>query len=433
MTESSTQGWTAESRQRLWDPEMQGRDEAAVAAEAGAALREEWARAWELAATFHRDRFESVGLSSGEMPPLDEIPRTNKAAMRADEAANPPFGRHRAVALDDAVRMGSSTGTTGTPTLIFYGPTDVAVSLEVATRNLWRHGLRSGGRFTHCWPQGVYPTNVTGGRSYLTVGALEIAVGPPFSVEMAAEHVRLWQLLRPTAFMMTSAQLHTYEEAASAEGIQLADLMEGGILVFLEASCQFDVPRRRVETAYGVQLRNIGGASEMPGFATSDCAFHTGLHVAADHFVVQACDPVTGREVPDGERGSLVVSAFGLEAHFLRYDLEDIVTVTHGKCECGETGPRYTLLGRGADAISVAGRTLLPLDVQLALEDHGAPEFQLVDDPEGGAVRARVERPSDDGEELASALSAALDVAVEVEAVAMGTLPRSTFKARRRA
>ena len=121
-----------------------------------------------------------------------------------------------------------------------------------------------------------------------------------------------------------------------------------------------------------MRIRNIGGASEIPGFATTDCPAHAGLHVAGDHFVIQACDPVTGREVPDGERGTLVVSAFGIDALFLRYDLQDIVVVSRGPCECGETGPRYTLLGRRADAVQIDGRMLLPLDVHLALEDIDA-------------------------------------------------------------
>jgi phenylacetate-CoA ligase len=327
--------------------------------------------------------------------------------------------------------MGSSTGTTGTPTMIFYGPTDFDVAVKIGIRNMWRHGVRRGDRFTHSWPQALYPTNVTGGRSYLAVGALEIAVGPPFTQDVAAEHLRIWKLLRPTAFMMTGAQLRTYEEAAAANGVDLAALLDGAIVVFLEASCQFQGPRHRVETAYNVRIRNTGGGSEIAGLATTDCDAHRGLHVAGDHFVIQACDPVTGREVAGGERGTLVVSAFGLDALFLRYDLQDIVTVEWGTCDCGETGPRYTLLGRGADAVTIDDRMLLPLDVQLALEDHGAPEFQLVPHDGNRTLRVRIEAEDQTAGHFAGALSERLDVPVDVETVAVGSLPRSSFKPRR--
>jgi len=417
----------------LWDPEVQGRDDAEVAAAAAKGLAEEWARVWDLPVPYHRDLYAAAGLGPGELPPLDEIPRTDKPALRADEAAHPPLGTHRVVGLEDALRLGSSTGTTGAPTLIFFGPKDLEVALEVATRNMWRHGVRSGDRFTHSWPQGIYPTNVLGGRSYLAVGAMEISVGPPFSVDDAAGHLRLWEVLRPTAFMMTGAQLRTYEEAAAANGIDLPALLDSSILVFLEASCQFPGPRERIESAYGVRIRNIGGASEIPGLATTDCAAHQGLHVAGDHFVVQACDPVTGREVADGERGTLVVSAFGVDASFLRYDLQDIVTVARGRCACGETGPRYTLLGRGADAVAVEGRTLLPLDVQLALEAVGAPEFQFAADREAGdrLLRLSIEDDEHGAAALAAVLGESLGVTAEVQTVAVGSLPRSSFKPRR--
>ena len=338
---------------------------------------------------------EAAGFRRDEMPPLDEIPRFDKSLVRADEAAHPPFGTHRVVGLEQARRVGSSTGTTGTPTIIFYGERDFEVSGEVNVRNMWRHGVRAGDRFTHSWPQGIYPTNVTASRSYLTVGALEIAVGPPFTTDIAAEHLRLWQLLRPTAFMLTSGQLLTYEDAAAAAGIDLAELTDGAILVLLEASCQFEGPRRRVEQAYGVQLRNTGGASEVPGLATTDCTFHTGLHVAGDHFVVQACDPVTGREVADGERGTSSCRRSASTPTSCATTCRTSSRSSRGRCECGETGPRYTLLGRGADAVHVAGRTLLPLDVQLVLEEVGSPEFQLVADPDGRTLRMRVECDGD--------------------------------------
>ena len=205
--------------------------------------------------------------------------------------------------------------------------------------------------------------------------------------------------------------------------------MADGILAFLEASCQFEGPRQRVESAYGVRLHNIGGASEIPGFATSDCRFHTGLHCSPDHFLIQVCDRDTGMEVAPGERGSLVVTAFDIDATFLRYDLEDVVVEHTEPCPCGEAGSRYTLLGRSADVVTVGGRALLPIDIQLALDEAGGPEFQIVRDEQGDALRLRVETADAHG--LTGALSESLGVTVNIEAIDVGTLPRATFKPRR--
>jgi phenylacetate-CoA ligase len=414
----------------LWDPAIQARPAAEVAASAAAGIREVWERVWDLPVPFYRQKFEAAGFSRDEVPALDLIPRTNKPDLRTDEAANPPFGSYRSVGLEQAIRLGASTGTTGQPMLFFYSPHDLDVHVETGRRNLWRHGLRKGRRWTHSWPQGIYPTGVSAGRQFLELGVLEIPVGPPHNREVAAEHLRLWQILQPDGFQITGSQLQTYEDVGAEIGIDFGDLLKGSTIAFLEASCQFEAPRARLESHYGFRLHNIGGASELPGFATSDCRFHTGLHCAGDHFVIQVCDPETGHELPAGERGHLVITSFGTDATFIRYDLEDIVVRDDAPCPCGETGPRYTLLGRSVDLVDIAGRKLLPLDVQLAVDDLGAPEFRLLRDGDPATLRIEAETAGD-GSDLAEALRTRLDVPVEVTAVAPGSLPRATFKPRR--
>jgi phenylacetate-CoA ligase len=125
-----------------------------------------------------------------------------------------------------------------------------------------------------------------------------------------------------------------------------------------------------------------------------------------------------------------VITAFAVDATFIRYDLEDIVVQDVEPCPCGDTGPRYTLLGRSADLVTVGGRQILPLDVQLAADDLGAPEFQVGRDSDGTTLQLQVEADGR-GPELEAALSERLGVAVAVVEVPRGSLPRSTFKPRR--
>jgi phenylacetate-CoA ligase len=424
-----------DSERELWNPPAQGRDPTLVAREAADGIGESWDRVWKRPVPFYKEKYQTAGLGPGEVPPLDEIPRTSKEELRANEDESPPFGTYRSVGLEDAVRVGTSTGTSGRPMIFFYSPHDLEVHVEVARRGVWRYGLRRGARWTHSWPQGIYPTGVSAGRQFLDLGVLEIPVGPPFTRDVAAEHLRLWEILRPTGFMVTGPQLRTYEDVADEIGVDFTSMLDGSTIALLEAACQFDGPRRRLEDAYGFRLHNIGGASEIPGFATSDCRFHTGLHCSPDHFVIQVCDPASGVEVAAGERGNLVITAFGIDATFIRYDLEDVALQSAGPCPCGETGPRYTLLGRRAEAITVAGRTLLPIDVHLALDGASGrgtsvPEFQLVRDSDQRSVHVRVETEGKGGE-IADALSTTLEVPVDVEGVPPGSLPRAVFKPRR--
>jgi phenylacetate-CoA ligase len=413
----------------LWDPRAQAIEPLELDRLIADGLAREWERVWQLPLPFYREHYERAGLRVDDVPALDEIPRTTKANLREDETDFPPFGRHRAVGLDRAVRLGVTTGTTGKPWMSFYSADDIDRMVATQFQHTWRAGLRRGHHFAHSWPGGLYPSAVLGGRHLLELGILEIPVGPPFSTEQAASHVQLWATLGIDGLMTTGSQLQIYDEAATSVGIDLPALLSRATLMFVEASCQFAEPRKRVEDAYGVRLHNIGGAGEVPGLVASDCRFHTGLHVPPLGYVLQVCDPTTGREVPAGERGTLVVSTWGLDAFYLRYDLEDIAVASAGPCPCGQSGPRYTLIGRMADAAVIGDRTILPLDVQLALRDFGAPEFVLAAGL-GDVLRLRVETTGT-GRDEAAAVIAALDAPTEVDPAPVGTLPRSTFKPRR--
>jgi phenylacetate-CoA ligase len=414
----------------LWDPLLQAPDPLQARQDAEAGLRREWARPWDDPLPFYRSKLELAGFVPGEMPDLADIPRTTKSELRQDVLANPPFGSHRSIRLEDAARVGMSTGTTGKPWLIFFTAHDLDEMIPNRLAWLWRAGIRPGGRLSHSWPMGLYPTGSLGGRDFLRLGVLEIAVGTPGDAEQAELHFDLWDLLRPTAFMLTGSQIQIYEAAAAARGIDLRRYFEGASLMFSEAVCQFPGPRRRIEERYGFRLHNLTGASEIPAFSNSDCRFHTGMHLVPGHHLIQVCDPSTGKPVAPGERGSLVVSSHGLDAFFLRYDLEDIVVEATDRCPCGETGQRYTFLGRGADRAEVDGRMILPLDVQLALEEGGAPEFQLVAGRHE-KLRLRVELDGGGSGRIEGLIGEALSVPVTVDPVPVGGLPRSSFKPRR--
>jgi phenylacetate-CoA ligase len=363
------------------------------------------------------------------MPDLDQVPTTTKRELLADAAAHPPFGRFRSVTLDDAARVGSSTGTTGDPFLWFFGSRDVEAIITGQLRQLWRAGVRPGDRFTHAWPGGLYGTNVAGGRHHVRLGTLELPMGLPTDDAVAAGHLRLWQLLHPNGFQITLPQIELYDRVGQSVGIDFAEIFAESNVVTVEAMLQFDEPRLAFERRWGVRVHNMSGASEVPGLISTDCRFRTGLHTPAATHIVQIVDEA-GREVEPGQRGRIVVTTLGIDAFVLRYDLEDIGVAYDGGCPCGETGPRYTFLGRGADAAHVGGRTVLPLDVQLALVSVGSPEARIA---AGSAshLAVTVEAAASDTGRIARLLEDAIEVPVELDAVPPGSLQRSTFKPRR--
>ncbi len=421
-----------DANSQFWNQQAQTLSNEELARLTLAGVEREWERLWSLPLGFYQERYRAAGLGPDSVPALDDIPLTTKNDLRANEAEHPPFGTHRAVGLRDAVRIGGSTGTSGKPVILMFGPGDLEPSIEHQCRVLWRYGVRPGDGFTHSWPQGFYMSSTSTALWFTRVPILEIPVGPPLTVTMAADHLRLWQLLRPAGFQMTSSQLATYDEAAEREGIDLREIFEGKAIGLLDALFQHEGPRRRVEAQYGFSMRNMAGCGEIPGFGVTDCEYHTGLHVPSDQVALQVVDPATGKQLPEGERGHMVVTAHGFDTFLMRYDVEDICTMTTEPCPCGETGVRYVLLGRDADTVAIDGRGILPIDVQLALDDHGAPEIQFVaqSEQDGSTLKLRIEGEKRQSE-YTSILTEALGVPVAVEEVAVNSLPRSSFKPRR--
>lgn len=417
----------------FWNPAAQTAGEDVLARLRAEGLAAEWARVWDRPIPYYRERYAAAGLGPGAPPDLDDVPVTTKADLRADEAAHPPFGNHRTIEVSQALRIGRSTGTTGgRPVYVMMGPRDLEAAVELQARAVWACGVRPGDRFAHSWPHGLYVSSGTSAFWYVKAGVLELPLGPPASPEVAEEHVRLWAEFRPRGLMVTGSQLEMYADAAARIGLDLAGTLAGATVVLFDLVYQFEGPRRRVEEQYGIRIRNMSGAADIPGFGCADCDHHTGVHAPGDFAVVQVCDPQTGRSLPDGARGHLVVTTFGMDAFFFRYDLEDIAVLESGPCPCGQTGQRFRVLGRAADLVRAGGRRILPVDVQLALDPYGAPEFRLMGagGPQSDRLELRLEC-ADDPDRFAEILRAELAVDVVVHAVEPGTFPRSSFKPRR--
>ena len=91
---------------------------------------------------FYRKRFRDAGITADDIRTLDDvtkIPFTTKQDLRD----NYPFGICT-VPMEKVVRLHSSSGTTGTPTVILHTKKDLEQWAEAVARCLYMVGLRSG-------------------------------------------------------------------------------------------------------------------------------------------------------------------------------------------------------------------------------------------------------------------------------------------------
>ena len=112
-----------------------------------------------------------------------------------------------------------------------------------------------------------------------------------------------------------------------------------------------DYQRQRIQAAFNCRVFDQYGCGEVNSIA-ADCELQRGLHVAAEHAMVEIVDE-QGRPVRPGELGNVVVTNLDNYATpFIRYVNGDQAVALDGSCPCGRNLPMIgSIAGRTADLI----------------------------------------------------------------------------------
>lgn len=370
---------------------------------------------------------------AGDITSVDDIssiPVTVKQELRDSEAAHPPWGDYRFTDPRQCVRLGTSTGTTGTPTISAWTHHDIWIEYESAARVWWRYGWRPGQIITHAHPAYLYGGGVMLSGALEYFGMLNLWVPPPDTDELAEVAIRMWQRVQPDVSFVAFS-LNRFQEVAAAMGLDLTE--------------DVGLPAFQLSGGGGKGLPLMTAGLECYAYCAGPCQEGPGGHMHEDFAIIQAVDPATGREVPDGEWGTLVVTTLDRDNGLMRYDLEESCAVIHEPCPCGETTARAFWGGRAKDLLAAGGKRFQLSEVEGALRtvrEVRKPSLEyVVVRPAGGdpaaPLRVRVEladgagEPDEVGAACAGALHDQLGVVSEVEIVERGTLERSGYKATR--
>ena len=403
----------------LLRPDVQSLPREEVLLLQGQRLRELFGRAYEV--PFFKRLLEGAGIGPDDIKTPEDllrVPRITKQDLRDSEDAAPPLGDYRGAPVERCIRLSTSTGTTGRPTISLFTPHDLAVEYDAAGRSFARQGYTPGEIVTHAHPGGLNGGQALLGGALEAYGCLNVPVGPPMSKADAERAIALWRELRPHRYEMFGPALHTFWETAKEMG--------------LDPAADLGMP----PPAELPPWRTVSAGLECFAFLGSACEEMNGAHVCEDEAVVEAVDPETGEPVPDGERGHLVVTTLTKHNFLIRYDLEDLVRLDRSPCPCGETHLRAFWDGRAKDIVEAAGRSVLPMDAWLVLrtiEEVAEPavEYQLVRTSDTSVLRVRVEAPSPSSaleQRVAATLEDRLAVPVRLELLAAGALPRPAYK-----
>lgn len=312
---------------------------------------------------FYKKRFEEIGLQPEDIKTLDDIrkiPFTTKADLRDTY----PFGM-ASVPLRECTRLHSSSGTTGTPTVILHTKKDLEEWANQVARNLWMVGLRPDDVFQNSSGYGMF----TGGLGFQygaeRMGMLTI----PAAAGNSLRQIKFMTDFGTTALHAVPSYVTRLYEVMQSAGVDPRKDTKLKVLA-IGAEPHSEEQRRRIEDMMGVKAYNSFGMSEMCGPGVGfECTEQNGLHFWEDYYIVEIVDPETLEPVADGEIGELVLTTLCREAMpLLRYRTRDLTRVLGRTCPCGRNHVRIDRMrGRSDDMMVLRGVNIFPIQIEKIL------------------------------------------------------------------
>ncbi len=312
---------------------------------------------------FYKQRLGECGITAESIKTLDDlrkIPFTTKQDLRDTY----PFGI-ASVSLDKCVRLHSSSGTTGNPTVILHTQKDLDQWANAVARCLHMVGLRPTDVFQNSSGYGMF----TGGLGF-QYGAERLGMlTVPAAAGNTLRQIKFIKDFGTTALHAIPSYATRLFEVMQQEGIDPRKDTKLTTLI-IGAEPHSEEQRKKIEEMLGVKAYNSFGMSEMcgPGVAF-ECKEQNGLHIWEDYYIVEIVDPDTLEPVPDGEFGELVLTTINREAMpLLRYRTRDLTRVLPGECSCGRQHKRLDRMrGRSDDMIILKGVNIFPIQIETIL------------------------------------------------------------------
>lgn len=390
---------------------------------------------------FYREQMQKLGLLPEEIRSIDDITRM-PFIIKQDMRDNYPYGLF-AVPLAEIVRLHASSGTTGKHTVVGYTGKDIGIWSEVMARTLTAAGASRQSFIQVAYGYGLFTGGLGVHYGAEAVGASVI----PVSSGNTQRQIMLMKDFGTTHLACTPSYALYIAETMKEMSIEPQNLsLKAGVF---GAEPWSQTMRQEIEKALNIKAFDIYGLSEIigPGVA-SECHCQNGLHINEDHFFAEIIDPLTGKTLPDGEKGELVLTTLTKEGMpMLRYRTRDLTFLCREECPCGRTLVRMSkVLGRSDDMLIIRGVNVFPSQVESVLLGLGetSPHYQLIveraENLDNLTVLVEMTENMFSDEirrleilehKIETELASALSVSAKVRLVSPKTIERSEGKAKR--
>ena len=384
--------------------------------------------------SYYGKKYRELGITDvTSQEAFEELPFSSKDDLRNAY----PLGI-QAVPDEEVVRIHSSSGTTGKPVIIPYTAKDVDDWAIMFARCYETAGVTKKDR-VHITPgYGLWTAGIGFQAGAEKLGAMVIPMGPGNT----DKQLQMMIDLESTVLTATSSYALLLAEEIDKRGLKDKIHLKKGVFGSERWS---EKKRKYIKEKLGIELYDIYGLTEIygPGIGIS-CDAQNGMHYWDDYVYIEIIDPKTGKTLPDGEEGEIVITTLVKEgAPLIRFRTHDISRIIPGECPCGRKHPRLDIIkGRSDDMFKVHGVNMFPSQVEelLALVDGVPSEYTINiahDEPANKDImlvtveaegRVDFEQP---GRQIRDLFKSRIGVTPKITVVPVGTLPRSEKKTQR--
>ena len=384
--------------------------------------------------SYYGKKYRELGITDvTSQEAFEELPFSSKDDLRNAY----PLGI-QAVPDEEVVRIHSSSGTTGKPVIIPYTAKDVDDWATMFARCYETAGVTKKDR-VHITPgYGLWTAGIGFQAGAEKLGAMVIPMGPGNT----DKQLQMMIDLESTVLTATSSYALLLAEEIDKRGLKDKIHLKKGVFGSERWS---EKKRKYIKEKLGIELYDIYGLTEIygPGIGIS-CDAQNGMHYWDDYVYIEIIDPKTGKTLPDGEEGEIVITTLVKEgAPLIRFRTHDISRIIPGECPCGRKHPRLAIIkGRSDDMFKVHGVNMFPSQVEelLALVDGVPSEYTINiahDEPANKDImlvtveaEGRVDFEQT-GRQIRDLFKSRIGVTPKITVVPVGTLPRSEKKTQR--
>ena len=282
---------------------------------------------------FLQDHWRAAGCRPGTLGHCSELaqyPTLSKSLITAnyqDMVARPWRGRTLAKVTG---------GSTGEPFRCEYTMEAYARRTAVMWRGYGWGGAPLGTRTAYVWGTGMRDSGWGGVKDRLYHAAFNRRFFDALDMTDANIDARIaaLQRYRPVALVGYVAPVALLARRMLGTGARVPGLR--GVLTGAEALHQ--VERQDIEQAFGCKAFDTYGSREVMLMA-AECGHHEGLHVNADHLLLETLG-ADGAPVATGEPGAVAVTDFhNFGMPLVRYLNGDVATYSTRNCSCGRGLP----------------------------------------------------------------------------------------------